>query len=83
MMHTAGGPILWYASIQLAAAITNLYYVESVWPNWKERYPFFFDNVPQVVNGKVKPPEEPGLGLVFKEGLFDRKDVIVETIAEE
>ncbi len=83
MMHTAGGPILWYASTQLAAAITNLFYVESVYPNWKERYPYFFDNVPQVVQGAVKPPEAPGLGLIFKEGLFERKDVIVETIAEE
>jgi len=83
MMSTAGGPILWYASTQLAASITNLFYVESVYPNWKERYPFFFDNVPQVVNGSVKPPEAPGLGLQFKEGLFERDDVIVETIAEE
>lgn len=83
MMHTAGGPILWYASTQLAASITNLFYVESVYPNWKERYPFFFDNVPQVENGQVKPPNLPGLGLQFKEGLFDRDDVIVETIAEE
>jgi len=83
MMHTAGGPILWYASTQLAAAISNLFYVESVYPNWKERYPFFFDNVPQVENGEVKPPNLPGLGLKFKEGLFERDDVIIETIAEE
>ena len=83
MMHTAGGPILWYASTQLAAAITNLFYVESVYPNWKERYPFFFENVPQVENGAVKPPEAPGLGLIFKEDVFEREDVIVETIAEE
>jgi len=83
MMHTAGGPILWYASAHLAAAITNLFFVESVYPNWSERYPYFFDNVPQVVNGAIKPPEEPGLGLKFKEGIFDHKDIIVETIAEE
>ena len=82
MMHTAGGPILWYASIQLAPAITNLFFVESVYPNWKERYPFFFENVPQVENGTVRPPDAPGLGLIFKEGLFERDDVIVETIAE-
>ena len=83
MMHTAGGPILWYASTQLAAAINNLYYVESVYPNWKERYPFFFENVPEVVNGEVKPSEEPGLGLIFKPDLFKRKEVIIETVAEE
>jgi len=83
MMHTAGGPILWYASLHLAAAVTNLFFVESVYPNWKERYPFFFDNVPQVVNGAARPPELPGLGLQFKEDLFDSEEVIVNTIAEE
>jgi len=82
MMHTAGGPILWYASVHLAAAITNLFYVESVYPNWHDRYPYFFDNVPQVYEGAVKPPETPGLGLKFKEDLFSRDEVIVETIAE-
>lgn len=83
MMHTAGGPILWYASVHLAAAITNLFFVESVYPNWSERYPYFFENAPQVVDGTVSPPDAPGLGLQFKEGLFDREELLVETIAEE
>ena len=82
MMHTSGGPILWYASTHLAAAITNLFYVESVYPEWKNRNPLFFDNAPKVSNGLVLPPEKPGLGLQFKSGLFGQKDVIVETISE-
>jgi galactonate dehydratase len=82
MMHTAGGPVLWYASAHLAAAITNLFYVESVYPTWHDRDIRFFDNPPQVKNGMVLPPDLPGLGLQFKKGLFERKDVIVETIAE-
>jgi L-alanine-DL-glutamate epimerase-like enolase superfamily enzyme len=81
MMHTAGGPILWYASTHLAAAITNLFYIESVFPHWQARFPFFFDNVPQVANGSVKPPEASGLGLQFKEDLFQRKGVVINTIA--
>jgi L-alanine-DL-glutamate epimerase-like enolase superfamily enzyme len=82
MMHTAGGPILWYASTHLAAAITNLFYVESVYPTWHDRDILFFDNPPQVKSGMVLPPDLPGLGLRFKKGLFERNDVIVETIAE-
>lgn len=81
MMHTAGGPILWYASTHLAAAITNLFYVESVYPYWHDRDSYFFDNSPQVKNGKVVPPDLPGLGLQFKKGLFQNENVIVETIA--
>ena len=83
MLHTAGGPILWYASLHLAAAITNLFFVESVYPNWKTRYPYFFDNVPQVNRGLAKPPQLPGLGLQFKDGLFESDDVIINLIAEE
>jgi galactonate dehydratase len=82
MMHTAGGPILWYASTHLAAAVTNLFYVESVYPTWHDRDKRFFENPPQVSGGTVLPPDLPGLGLKFKEGLFDRDDIIVETVAE-
>ena len=82
MMHTAGGPILWYASAHLASAVTNLFFVESVYPNWTERYPHFFDNAPQVINGSITPPDLPGLGLQFKKGLFESQEVMVNTIAE-
>jgi L-alanine-DL-glutamate epimerase-like enolase superfamily enzyme len=43
----------------------------------------YFDNAPQLKNGMVLPPDLPGLGLQFKKGLFEQKDVIVETIAEK
>jgi galactonate dehydratase len=81
MMHTAGGPILWYASTHLAAAITNLFYIESVYTYWHDRDSRFFENSPQVINGMVLPPDLPGLGLQFKKGLFEQSDIIVETIA--
>jgi L-alanine-DL-glutamate epimerase-like enolase superfamily enzyme len=81
MMHTSGGPILWYASTHLAAAVTNLFYVESVWPEWHDRNPRFLDNVPPVVNGHVTPPDLPGLGLQFRKGLFEDTNTIVEKIS--
>jgi len=81
MMHTAGGPILWYASTHLAAAITNLFYVESVYPTWHDRDKLYFKNPPQVNNGHVLPPDLPGLGLQFIDGLFEQEDVIVEKIS--
>jgi galactonate dehydratase len=83
MMHTSGGPILWYASTHHAAAITNLFYVESVYPEWHDRDILYFENTPKVINGMVLPPDLPGLGLQFKKGLFEQKDVLVETIAEK
>jgi len=81
MMHTSGGPILWYASAHLAAAVTNLFYVESVYPEWHDRNKLFFENPLPVINGYVVPPDLPGLGLEFKKGLFEQSDVMVEKIA--
>ena len=82
VMHTAGGPILWFASTHLAAAVTDLFFVESVYPTWHDRDKRFFENPPQVVRGFVRPPDLPGLGLKIREDLFGRDDIIVETIAE-
>jgi L-alanine-DL-glutamate epimerase-like enolase superfamily enzyme len=81
MMHTSGGPILWYASAHLAAAVTNLFYVESVYPEWHDRNKLFFDDPLSVVNGHVTPPDLPGLGLQFRKGLFEQENVIIEKIA--
>jgi galactonate dehydratase len=81
MMHTSGGPILWYASAHLAAAVTNLFFVESVYPEWHDRNKLFFENPLPVVKGHVVPPDLPGLGLEFKKGLFEQEDVKVEKIA--
>ncbi len=81
MMHTSGGPILWYASAHLAAAVTNLFYVESVYPEWHDRNKLFFENPLPVIDGHVVPPELPGLGLQFRKGLFEQIDVLIEKIA--
>jgi len=81
MLHTAGGPILWAASVQLAAALTNLFFVESVWPFWHDRDLAYFENPPQVKNGMAIPSDLPGLGMQFKKGLFEQDNVIVEKIS--
>lgn len=43
---------------------------------------FGFSEMIEAKAGMVLPPDLPGLGLQFKKGLFERKDVFVETIAE-
>jgi galactonate dehydratase len=81
MLHTAGGPVLWAASVQLAAALTNLFFVESVWPFWHDRDLAYFENPPQVKDGMAIPSDLPGLGMQFKKGLFEQDNVIVEKIS--
>jgi len=79
--HTGGGPLLWYASIHTATALTNFYIMESVFHLYNDVYPRFLRNVPAPVQGHVTAPEAPGLGLEIEQAAFARGDAKAETIA--
>jgi len=80
--HTCGGPVLWYASIHTATALTNFFIMESCYHFYHHEYPYFIKNVPVPEDGFVTVPEGPGLGIEFRPEPFERGDVIVEKIAE-
>jgi L-alanine-DL-glutamate epimerase-like enolase superfamily enzyme len=80
--HTAGGPLLWLASMHLCTAIPNFIYMESNYWKYTHQFPYFLNNVPVPVEGYVKPPEKPGLGAEIRQELFTSGDAIVETVAE-
>ena len=80
--HTYGGPILWYSSIHVATALTNLWIMESGYNHYTGSYPRYLKNVQVPVDGFVSPPEGPGLGLEVRPEIFENGEAIVETIAE-
>ena len=80
--HTGGGPVLWYASIHTATALTNFYIMESVFHLYNDLYPHFLNNVPVPVDGYVSAPESPGLGLELRDEPFRNGDAVVQLIAE-
>ena len=57
--HTGGGPLLWFASIHTATALTNFYIMESVYHLYNDLYPHFIQNVPVPEGGFVTAPEGP------------------------
>jgi L-alanine-DL-glutamate epimerase-like enolase superfamily enzyme len=79
--HTGGGPVLWYASIHTATALTNFYILESVFHLYNDVYPHFLRNVPAPVGGYVTAPEAPGLGLELRSEPLAAGEATVETIA--
>ena len=79
--HTAGGPLLWLASMHLCTAIPNFSYMESNYWKYTHQFPYFLNNVPVPVDGYVTAPEAPGLGAEIKPELFTRGDAKVEVIA--
>jgi L-alanine-DL-glutamate epimerase-like enolase superfamily enzyme len=80
--HTCGGPILWFATIQTATALTNFFIMESCYHFYNYQYPYFIANVPVPKDGFVTPPEGPGLGIEFRPEPFERGDAVIEKIAE-
>lgn len=80
--HTCGGPLLWFASIHLCAALPNFLIMESNYWKYTHQYPYFINNVPAPVGGSVTPPELPGLGAEIRPEIFRNGDAAVETIAK-
>jgi L-alanine-DL-glutamate epimerase-like enolase superfamily enzyme len=80
--HTAGGPLLWVASMHLCTAVANFCYAESHYNSYTDRYPYFINNVPLPVEGYVTAPEAPGLGVEIRNELFKNGDAIVELMAQ-
>ena len=75
--HTAGGPGLFFASLHLAAAATNLSIMESVRRFYLQDYREYVMDVPQPVDGYFQPPEGPGLGMEPRPGLFQNGNAII------
>ena len=80
--HTGGGPVLWFASIHTATALTNFYIMESVYHLYNDLYPHFIKDVPAPVDGYVTAPDAPGLGVELREDAFRNGDAVAETIAQ-
>jgi L-alanine-DL-glutamate epimerase-like enolase superfamily enzyme len=64
--HTAGGPLLFYASAHLATVSTNLWILESVQRFYESDWPKMLLNPIVPEDGFVRVPELPGFGMEIK-----------------
>jgi galactonate dehydratase len=64
--HTAGGPLLFYASTHLATALTNLAIQESCQVFYESTWPTMLSNPLVPKDGVVRVPELPGFGMEIK-----------------
>ncbi len=64
--HTAGGPLLFYASTHLATALTNLAIQESCQVFYEATWPAMLEQPLVPRNGVIRAPETPGLGMEIK-----------------
>jgi len=80
--HTYGGPILWYASLHVAAAVENLYILESGYDFYNGVFPDYLNEVVAPEQGFVRPPEKTGLGISINENIYKNGEASVETITK-
>jgi len=77
--HTAGGPLLFYASTHLATAATNLWIMESVQRYYEADWPKMIRNPIVPEDGFVRAPELPGFGLEIKPDVWGHPAAITRT----
>ena len=77
--HTAGGPLLFYASTHLSTALTNLAIQESCQVFYESTWPAMLNNplVPQ--GGAVRVPELPGFGMEIKPEVWTHPAAVTRT----
>jgi L-alanine-DL-glutamate epimerase-like enolase superfamily enzyme len=74
--HTAGGPLLFYASTHLSAAMPNNAIQESCQRFYEHDWPEMLVNPLKPQNGFISPPDVPGLGMEVKPEVFNHPKVV-------
>jgi galactonate dehydratase len=77
--HDCTGPLQFAASVQFVLATPNALIQEFVRAFYFGWYNEIADNLPEVANGIVSPPEGAGLGTRLAAGVFDRDDAEVRS----
>jgi L-alanine-DL-glutamate epimerase-like enolase superfamily enzyme len=77
--HTAGGPLLFYASTHLATALTNLAIQESCQVFYESTWPTMLSNPLVPKDGAVRVPELPGFGMEIKPEVWTHPAAVTRT----
>ena len=64
--HTAGGPLLFYASTHLSTAMPNVWILESCQRFYEHDWPLMLEDAIAPNNGFIQVPEESGFGMRIK-----------------
>lgn len=79
--HTAGGPLLFYASTHLTTSLSNVWIQESVQRYYERDWPAMLENPLLPKDGAVEAPELPGFGMRIKPEIWDHPAAVRQTTA--
>lgn len=79
--HDCTGPVVLWASLQLALHAPGAIYQEVVRANLATWYNDFATDLPTIVDGYILPPKQAGIGTSLRSEVRERADVLVKTLA--
>jgi galactonate dehydratase len=74
--HTAGGPLLFYASTHLTTASPNVWIQESCQRFYEHDWPLMLENPIAPKAGTIEAPEQPGFGMQIKKEAWNHPAAI-------
>jgi len=77
--HTAGGPLLFYASTHFSTAATNLWIQESCQRFYESDWPAMLENPIVPKDGTVEAPDLAGFGMRIKPEVWDHPAAVKRT----
>lgn len=77
--HTAGGPLLFYASTHLTAALTNVAIQESCQVFYERDWPQFLVDPLVPKDGYISAPDAPGFGMEVRPEVWKHPAAVVQS----
>ncbi len=74
--HTAGGPLLFFASTHLSTAMPNLWIQESCQRFYEHDWPLMLEDPPVPKDGHITAPDLPGFGMRIKPEVWNHPKAI-------
>ncbi len=74
--HTAGGPLLFYASTHLSTTLPNVWIQESCQRFYEHDWPAMLENPIAPEGGYIRAPEDPGFGMRIKPEVWNHPAAI-------
>ncbi len=79
--HTAGGPLLFYASTHVTTASPNVWIQESCQRFYEWDWPKMLDNPLAPAGGSIAAPDAPGFGMEIKREAWEHPKAVRRTTA--
>lgn len=77
--HTAGGPLLFYASTHLTTASPNVWIQESCQRFYEHDWPAMLMNPLKPSGGSIAAPDQPGFGMEIRPEIWEHPKAVVQT----